>query len=155
MAGKVSGISGGLRVFDFVLLILAVGATVLCAFRVYEKTASAVQLIIRNRSTEKDGSWIYPLDRAENVTIPGFLGDTIIEIGNGRARILASPCTNQTCVASGAIHSQGQWIACLPNGVFVSVESAGSGGGLRKNSGENGERTAGETGGIEVDGSVW
>jgi hypothetical protein len=142
-------------VFDFVLLILVVAATVLCAFRVYEKSASAVRLVIRNRFAEKGGSWIYSLDKSESVTIPGFLGDTVIKIENGRARILSSPCTNQTCVASGAIHNQGQWIACLPNGIFVSVESAGSGGGARRSSGEGGPGAAGATGGPEVDGVVW
>jgi hypothetical protein len=71
----------------------------------------------------------------------------VIEIGDGRARVLASPCTNQTCVASGTIHSRGQWIACLPNGIFVSVESAGSGPGAQD--------AAGERGSTELDGAVW
>jgi hypothetical protein len=48
----------------------------------------------------------------------------VVEISGGKARVLSSPCVNQTCVAVGHIHRQGEWAACLPNKVFVSIEGS-------------------------------
>ena len=45
-------------------------------------------------------------------------------IVNGKAAIVASPCSGQTCVAAGALHKNGQWTACLPNRVFILIEGA-------------------------------
>jgi hypothetical protein len=74
------------------------------------------------------GSWVYPQDRpaAELIHVAGPLGDTVVELRNSGARVLSSPCANQLCVASGAVHVRGQWIACLPNRVLVTVEASGS-----------------------------
>jgi hypothetical protein len=69
----------------------------------------------------EDGEWVFPADAVETIHIPGPLGDTIIEIDGKVARIAASPCLNQTCVASGAVHAPGQWAACLPNRVMLYV----------------------------------
>jgi hypothetical protein len=50
----------------------------------------------------------------------------VVELRNGEARVIASPCTNQLCVAAGAVRSHGQWIACMPNKVLVSVTGSGA-----------------------------
>jgi hypothetical protein len=81
----------------------------------------------------EEGRWVFPLDAETQFVVHGPLGDTILELGENSARILSSPCANQTCVAQGSIHSHGQWLACLPNRVMVSVsgtsgEDSGSGG---------------------------
>ncbi len=68
------------------------------------------------------GRWVYPLDRDSELRVPGPLGDTIIEIGGGRARIASSPCPDETCVAAGALSRPGQWSACLPNRVMLRIE---------------------------------
>jgi hypothetical protein len=52
------------------------------------------------------------------------LGDTVIEIGGGGARVVSSPCRNQICVAAMPIYRHGQWIVCLPNQVMARVDSA-------------------------------
>jgi hypothetical protein len=69
----------------------------------------------------ENGEWVFPADAVETVHISGPLGDTVIEINGNEARITASPCLNQTCVASGAVHAPGQWAACLPNRVMLYV----------------------------------
>jgi hypothetical protein len=69
----------------------------------------------------ENGEWVFPLDAAETMVVSGPLGDTVVEIQSGRARIVSSPCMNQTCVSSGAVHAPGQWAACLPNRVMVYV----------------------------------
>jgi hypothetical protein len=69
----------------------------------------------------EDGEWVFPADAVETIHVSGPLGDTVIEIDGIAARITASPCLNQTCVASGAVHAPGQWVACLPNRVMLYV----------------------------------
>lgn len=72
---------------------------------------------------EGDGrTWVYPLDAEETVKVHGPLGDTVVEIHDGQARVIESPCKNQVCVAAGHIHTPNQWVACLPNAVFVRIE---------------------------------
>ena len=75
------------------------------------------------------GSWVYPRNQhtAERISVAGPLGETVVELRNGGARVLLSPCANQLCIASGAIHARGQWIACLPNQVLVTIEAAAPG----------------------------
>jgi hypothetical protein len=109
-----------LRCFDFFILFLAAALTVWCAVRVYGKNSAETKFVIKNAGEE----WIYSLDRAVTVDIPGPLGNTVVELRDRRARVVSSPCINQTCIASGSIHRRGQWLACLPNGIFVSVEGA-------------------------------
>lgn len=70
--------------------------------------------------------WIYPLEADREVRVPGPLGDTRIVIQGGKAYVQDSPCPDKLCVHMPAISQPGQWIACLPNRVFVRVRG-GSG----------------------------
>ena len=65
---------------------------------------------------------LYDLSRDREIEVRGPLGSTVVRIHDGTARVISSPCQNQTCVQSGAIARTGQWIGCLPNGVFLSIE---------------------------------
>jgi hypothetical protein len=73
------------------------------------------------RLKNENGEWVFPANANETVNVPGPLGETVVEISGGSARITASPCINQTCVAAGAVRSPGQWAACLPNRVMLYV----------------------------------
>lgn len=67
--------------------------------------------------------FVYSLDSQDTYSFRGLLGDTKVEIADGAARVVSSPCPNKTCVQQGAISRPGQWIACLPNGVIVYIEN--------------------------------
>jgi hypothetical protein len=107
-----------LRIFDGFVLACTVALTVYCGIRVYSGGGPSLKLSVRG----DDGNWVYPAERGERFEVSGPLGITMVELRNGEARVLSSPCVNQTCVAAGAIHSRGQWIACLPNRVFLNIE---------------------------------
>ncbi|MDR1307091.1 MAG: NusG domain II-containing protein [Treponema sp.] len=132
-----------LRFFDFLILLLTGALTVFCAVRVYGKNSAEPRFVIKNDGAE----WVYSLNSAVTVDIPGPLGNTVVELRDRRARVISSPCINQTCIASGSIHRRGQWIACLPNGIFVSVEG-GNPPGPGNSPGADGEGTA-------VDAASW
>jgi hypothetical protein len=74
----------------------------------------------------ENGEWVFPLDAIETMLVSGPLGDTLVEIQGGQARIVSSPCANQSCVASGAVHIPGQWAACLPNRIMLYIGEGSS-----------------------------
>jgi hypothetical protein len=106
-----------IKPLDLVIIIPAIAVVVFSFFTAYSSTSSKAGVIIKNENNE----WIFPLDTIETIAVQGPLGDTIIEINSGSARVIASPCKNQTCAASGKIKSQGQWLACLPNKVMLYI----------------------------------
>ncbi|MCL2880389.1 MAG: NusG domain II-containing protein [Treponema sp.] len=71
----------------------------------------------------EQGEWVYPLGSEETIQVSGPLGVSVIEIHDHTVRFLSSPCANQTCVARGVIDSPGQWAACLPNRVMLSISA--------------------------------
>jgi hypothetical protein len=68
--------------------------------------------------------WIYPLNVDRRESIKGPLGETIVIIKGGSAFVEDSPCPDKLCVHMPAVSRPGQWIACLPNRVFVRVRGS-------------------------------
>ncbi|MDR2095063.1 MAG: NusG domain II-containing protein [Treponema sp.] len=108
---------------DYGVIAVAAVLIMVSACIVYGGRQDALIFTIKGR----DGTWTFPVDAREIVRIPGPLGDTLVELRRGEARILSSPCANRSCIAAGSIHAGGQWIACLPNNVMVSVEGRAQG----------------------------
>jgi hypothetical protein len=108
---------------DYGVITIAVVLVLISACIVYGGQKNALTITIKG----SDGKWTFPVNAQETVRIPGPLGVTLVEIRQGEAHILSSPCANQSCIAAGSIHVRGQWIACLPNKVMVSVEGATAG----------------------------
>jgi hypothetical protein len=113
MKGKFS-----LKPLDLVVIGVSAALIVFSAFMIYARPQGASQVMIQGGGRV----WVFPLDAAETLTVPGPLGDTVVEIRNHQARVLSSPCANQSCVAAGHIRTGRQWVACLPNNVFVVIE---------------------------------
>jgi len=107
-----------LKPFDIGIIFLALVAVAASFFMAYSGS-NGTSLV--NVQGEK-GLWVFPADSAESIVVSGPLGDTVVEIGGGFARITSSPCVNQTCVSSGSIHAPGQWTACLPNRVMLYID---------------------------------
>jgi hypothetical protein len=107
------------KLFDFGILIPALAAVIASFFLAYSSVENQSLISLKGES----GEWVFPLDADETVTVPGPLGDTVIEIRRGAARFVSSPCANQSCVTTGAVHSHGQWAACLPNKVMLYIET--------------------------------
>jgi hypothetical protein len=107
-----------LKPLDYAVMALSLAVTLCAGWAVY----AAPQADVRVRIQGPGGAWVFPLDAEERVAVAGPLGETVVEIHEGRARVLSSPCENQTCVAAGHIRRRGNWAACLPNRVIVSIE---------------------------------
>lgn len=63
----------------------------------------------------------HTLHESTTVHVPGNLGDSVIEITEGRARFRSSPCSSNFCVHAGWLQNAGDVIACLPNGVHIQI----------------------------------
>lgn len=61
-----------------------------------------------------------PLDADTSFEITGKYTNTIT-VKNGEIAITASDCPGEDCVHSGAIHTSGRSVVCLPNEVEVRV----------------------------------
>jgi hypothetical protein len=114
---------GRLKPLDYVVFIMVTAVSAGSVVWVYGG-GSADRL--RIGVSGPGGNWLYPLNAVETVSVAGPLGDTVVQIGGGRARVISSPCRNQICVAAPPVHRYGQWIACLPNQVMVRVDSPAS-----------------------------
>jgi len=65
----------------------------------------------------------YSIMENHQIKVTGELGDSIIEIHDGKVRFIHSPCSGKVCILSGWHQQSGDHIACLPNKVGVSLLS--------------------------------
>ena len=74
---------------------------------------------------EMDGQLIQKLSLYSNykITVKGHIGETVVEIANGKALILKSDCPHKICVRTGAISRAGDVLVCIPNKVVVRISN--------------------------------
>jgi len=111
-----------LKALDFLAIALSLLAVGGFSISAYAGKDTARDVVIEASGTE----WIFPLNIDREETVKGPLGDTLVVIKGGRAFVEDSPCPDKLCVHMPAISRASQWIACLPNRVFVRVRG-GSG----------------------------
>ena len=61
------------------------------------------------------------LGRDGEVEVQGRMGPSRLLVQDGRVRFTTSPCRNKQCIHSGWLAHEGDFAACLPNGVAVEV----------------------------------
>lgn len=106
------------RPFDYVAFIVALAVLVTVSVYTYAGRSGPTSVRI-----EAAGAvWLYPIDEDRNVAVAGPLGDTVVAIRDGAAQVLRSPCPHKICISMGQIRDSGEWIACLPNRVFIRIE---------------------------------
>jgi len=66
-----------------------------------------------------------PLSRDQSMRVAGPLGESVIAVRQGRARVESDPSPRQYCVRQGWLERAGDMAICLPN--QVSLELAGRG----------------------------
>lgn len=75
---------------------------------------------------ERDGQIVFvaPLGENQTVSLQGPLGETVLSIRQGKARILASPCPHKACIGMGEVSKNGELLACVPNHLLVRIEGS-------------------------------
>ncbi len=62
---------------------------------------------------------------SHRITAEGVLGNSVLEVREGRIRMVSSPCPDKLCIHQGWTSKPGQSIVCVPNAVSVSIEGKG------------------------------
>jgi hypothetical protein len=105
------------RPLDWCFLILSLALTVGTAGVALVPSDAPVRVEVEDAG----GRTLYPLDQDRLIAAKGPLGITTVHIQNHGVHVDDSPCTNKVCIAMGVIRSPGQFLACLPNRVFVRI----------------------------------
>ena len=76
--------------------------------------------------THEDQRSFYPLDENLNLIFKNDVGENVMSVqaANNQVWVKDSDCPLQYCVLRGAIENIGQWIACLPNKIFIQIQAA-------------------------------
>jgi len=106
-----------LRPFDFFAALLVLGLIVIAAVVAYSGGGGGTLLHVQTPT----GEFLYDLNRDAHLQFEGPIGIMHVEIADGAARVISSPCREQICVNSRPMTSGGDWTACLPNRVFLEV----------------------------------
>ncbi len=109
-----------IRVGDALVILLSV-IGIICLF------ANLWQQAPANRLQVMQGNKVlgtYSLNQTRDIHVHGAKGESVIQIADGRARFMKSPCTNQYCVHQGWLNRAGQAAVCLPNEVIVQLLGA-------------------------------
>ena len=72
----------------------------------------------------------HPLSVRQSLRFTGPLGETVVVIAEGAARIESSPCRQQICVKAGRVRRPGDLVACVPNRIVLRVDADPSRSGL-------------------------
>jgi hypothetical protein len=80
------------------------------------RVGSWVVIEVENKEVER-----LPLSENRIVHVTGPIGETEVEIKDGKARVRKSPCNRKLCIKSGYIQYADRFAACLPNRVVVRV----------------------------------
>ncbi len=104
---------------DVVIFLLVVATTVVISIEVL--TQQGDELLVRVSSDQ--GNYLYAPEDYGEYAIPGPLGDTIIRVAEEGVSVIDSPCPDKLCIHSAPLSRAGSWNACLPNNVFLLIES--------------------------------
>ena len=109
-----------LRLFDVLAIALSLAVIAVFSVFAYSGGGRGGEVVIEASGS----SWIYPLGEERRIPVNGPLGTTIVVVRDGHASVEDSPCPDKLCVHMAAVSKPGQWIACLPNKVFVRVKGS-------------------------------
>ena len=109
-----------LKIVDFAIFFTAAAVTAVSFIAAYRTGKGRMQLIIQTPA----GSYAYDMTQDRDIRMQGAIGISEIEIKNGKARFVDSPCPNKTCIQSAPLSRAGDWSACLPNNVFMRIEAS-------------------------------
>lgn len=108
-----------MKALDYVAIFLAFTIVAVISVTVYGGSSDHNKVRIAGVESE----YLFDSSVDEQLVVHGPIGETVISVNQGRTHVVSAPCNNQICVLTGHIEKTGDWIACLPNRVFISIES--------------------------------
>jgi hypothetical protein len=107
-----------MTILDTAAIVVSVLVLALFCLNAFSKNGNPLRVFVKSDTEES----IYTLDTDASFTVKGPLGLTKVVITGSKAFIAESCCPALTCVHSAPAQKPGDWIACLPNRVLVTIE---------------------------------
>lgn len=111
---------------DFVILIacIVIGLVTLSIYNIQSGGATqGATLVISHTATNKQQK--YDLNQDSQIMVEGSLGVSTIEISDGAARFLDSPCPDHICInVFGWISRDIDKSFCLPNEIMLEIQTS-------------------------------
>ena len=106
-----------LRPGDALVLLVGIAGWVMLSVSLWQ-SGPAAQAQIR-----RDGLLVaaYPLSEDRTVSVTGPIGNTVIRIESGRARVVSDPGPRQYCVRQGWLTRPGEMALCAPNHISLTL----------------------------------
>ena len=103
---------------DWLLLVIVLSCLPLLYARLWHSGGPANWLEVQ---TGDGPGQIIDLTPDRQLDIAGPLGNSRIEINDGKARFLDSPCRGKVCIHAGWLEQAGETVACLPNRISIQL----------------------------------
>lgn len=111
-----------LRPLDLALLA-SIAVIAGWSFLTFRATSGAKAIVyVGNMKT----AWYDLKGPRQEVVVPTRIGPVRVEIGEGAARVLSSPCLNKICVKTGKVRHTHEEIVCVPAHMLVVIEGDAS-----------------------------
>ena len=97
-----------------ILSFVAIGLVTMLVLNLTRRAGSVAQVSVDGvpiQSFDLDADGIHSLNGGSNV----------LEIKDGRARLIEATCPNHLCIGQGWVQYNGQSIVCLPNRLSVTI----------------------------------
>ena len=101
-------------VFIFVFAVCVAASFILAG----KKKTEGTDLLIKT----PESRFVYPLNKNIELDFEGEIGHTKVIIKDGQSWVTESACDNKTCILMGKLSRPGDFAACLPNGIILTVE---------------------------------
>ena len=107
-----------LKPADFLFLALSAVLIVLSFLTMQGNNAPVAKAVIKVKNTE----YIFPLNQPKELELEGELDKAHLVIHDGCIQFVESPCRDKICIHMGKARKDGDFLACLPNRIIVTVE---------------------------------
>ncbi len=100
-------------------LVLLLAVLVLCSFLLPLRQGMGARVVVTSGGKT---IFVADLDREQRVALQGPLGITVLQIVDGAAKVISSPCPQKICIGLGEARRAGDLLACVPNRIVGRIE---------------------------------
>ena len=111
---------------DVPVLLALLLAAALLFFMAGQKPAGSMAVVTVLQADGGETVQKIPLNKNQTLYIEDAALPVTLEIKDGAIRFVNALCPDHVCQNTGWLRQEGDWAACVPAGVWVRVEAAGS-----------------------------
>ena len=102
-------------------LVLILAVLVLLSFLLPLRQGVGARVLV---DSGEQTVFVADLHKNQQVELNGPLGTTRLQIADGSAWVVSSPCPQKICIGLGKASHSGDLLACVPNRLVIRIEAA-------------------------------